>query len=437
MIQYVRQPKRAKQAGRRSIENYLGRYKLPGDLRITEVSLHTTDKRIAEQRLAAIVREKQDERAGIIAPKPLRDGAAKLLTQHVADFVADLKAKGRAKKYYGLLEARLLELLTACSWVYVKDMTADSFVSWRTHKGAKPKTINDYLAAVKSLLRWMKLQGRIVTPPLEGVQKVSTAGREPFRRAFTDDEFSRLRDVAGPRRAVYLMAFYTGLRRGELRALQWGDLHLDDVELFVNVRASTTKNHKRAAILLHVDVVAELQKLRPANAKGNARVFRMPNPETFQNDLAAAKIPRLDDQGRKVDLHALRYTLATNLARAGVAPRVCMEMMRHSDMKLTANVYTDAGKLPMSDALGKLPRFGVTAQADEKRSQMRSQTAVAEGQTVSQPVAVATLSTNEKSPENQGFCQGLSQSVVRDKDVSTNESDGARTRNLRIDSPVL
>jgi hypothetical protein len=44
-----------------------------------------------------------------------------------------------------------------------------------------------------------------------------------------------------------------------------------------------------------------------------------------------------------------------NLARAGTAPRVAMEIMRHSDMRLTAKTYTDAGLLPIADAVLDLP----------------------------------------------------------------------------------
>ena len=42
------------------------------------------------------------------------------------------------------------------------------------------------------------------------------------------------------------------------------------------------------------------------------------------------------------------------LARAGVSPRVAMELMRHSDMRLTAKTYTDAMNLPLFDELVKI-----------------------------------------------------------------------------------
>jgi hypothetical protein len=62
----------------------------------------------------------------------------------------------------------------------------------------------------------------------------------------------------------------------------------------------------------------------------------------------------VDEHGRHLDFHALRHTFATMLARAGVSPRVAMELMRHSDMRLTAKTYTDAMSLPLFGELDKI-----------------------------------------------------------------------------------
>jgi hypothetical protein len=43
-----------------------------------------------------------------------------------------------------------------------------------------------------------------------------------------------------------------------------------------------------------------------------------------------------------------------------VPMRIAMEVMRHSDPKLTAKIYTDAGMLPTWDAVGCLPMFNDT-----------------------------------------------------------------------------
>lgn len=56
-----------------------------------------------------------------------------------------------------------------------------------------------------------------------------------------------------------------------------------------------------------------------------------------------------------MDLHALRKTFGTALVLNGEQPRVVMEAMRHSDLKLTMKLYTDAGQLPVGAALARLP----------------------------------------------------------------------------------
>ena len=56
MIQFVYLPNRKKVVKfKRSKENYRGRYKLDGQKKPTDISLYTTDKRVAEQKLEKIV----------------------------------------------------------------------------------------------------------------------------------------------------------------------------------------------------------------------------------------------------------------------------------------------------------------------------------------------------------------------------------------------
>ena len=56
-----------------------------------------------------------------------------------------------------------------------------------------------------------------------------------------------------------------------------------------------------------------------------------------------------------MDVHALRTTFGTHLSKGGVPLRTAQEAMRHSDPKLTANVYTDPKLLDVAGALDALP----------------------------------------------------------------------------------
>ena len=62
-----------------------------------------------------------------------------------------------------------------------------------------------------------------------------------------------------------------------------------------------------------------------------------------------------DELGRVADFHALRYTYCTYLQRNGVPSRLAMDLMRHSDRKLTDKIYTDTQMLPTAEAVNKLP----------------------------------------------------------------------------------
>ena len=77
--------------------------------------------------------------------------------------------------------------------------------------------------------------------------------------------------------------------------------------------------------------------------------------ETHRRYLDKAGIAYLDDRKRRADFHALRHTYGSLLAKSGIAPRVAMALMRHSDIRLTMNVYTDPRIFDLAGAVEKLP----------------------------------------------------------------------------------
>jgi hypothetical protein len=161
------------------------------------------------------------------------------------------------------------------------------------------------------------------------------------------------------RRAVYITALYTGLRRAELEALEYGDYNLTAPVPYVHARASPTKNGKDAFIPLHPAAVDAFLDISPNNPSPAETVFTVPSIETFKTDLEAAGIPYKDERGHKTDFHALRTTYCTLMVSTGVAPRVAQELMRHSDIKLTMKNYTDTNLLPTASAIHGLKNFAI------------------------------------------------------------------------------
>ena len=75
----------------------------------------------------------------------------------------------------------------------------------------------------------------------------------------------------------------------------------------------------------------------------------------LNRDLQQAGIAKRDERGRTLDIHALRTTFGTLLSKGGVAPRTAQAAMRHSDIRLTMQVYTDPKLLDVRGALDALP----------------------------------------------------------------------------------
>jgi len=95
----------------------------------------------------------------------------------------------------------------------------------------------------------------------------------------------------------------------------------------------------------------------------DAPLFTVPKGlvRILDRDLLLAGIPKVDERGRTVDVHALRHTFGTMLSAAGVAPRTAQAAMRHSSIDLTMNVYTDPKLLNVAGAMEALPSLSLSA----------------------------------------------------------------------------
>lgn len=335
---------------------YWGKLQLKHELRISRMSLGTTDRRIAQATLLQIAKEREMEHAGLLSPGSVREAASRPLSELVEAFLADLQVKGRTVGTLDKYRSNLTSCAKACGWLVLRDLTPRSFCEWRAHSDLSRKSVNDTLSALNTFCRWLVFQRHLSENPLAHVERVDTRGTaNQFRRSLSPAELAAVIAAApASRRVVYLTAAYTGLRRKELRSLRWSDVVLDNSLL--RVRAVTAKNRKEAVLPLHPDLVAALREYRPPHAAPFTPVFKfVPRVSTLRRDLVAAGVSFLDHEGRRADLHSLRVTYGTNLTLSGAAPRVVMELMRHSDIKLTMKIYTDAGRLPLADAVAKLP----------------------------------------------------------------------------------
>ncbi len=382
-------------------------------------STRRTSKEAARKVAKQIFDDALAERDGNGPTRLQREAGQRELIEHVTPFLDSNEKDGKALKYVKCLKKHLSTIFKECGWRIIRDINRSAFESWRSRQTYHPKTLNEYTFSLSAFVNWLLAEGFISSNPIANLSKVPTKGAESReRRAFTLDEINRLQQVAGNRRAVYITAAYTGLRRGELQKLEWRDIDLQAGNPLVRARASTTKNGKAAYLPLHPNVVEALQTIRLASTGKHDRVFErmIPRMPRFYADLKAAGIPAEDPQGRKADFHSLRNTFATFLTLSGKPQREIMELMRHSDMRLTAKVYTDAGQLPLAQTVASLPGLPSL----EPSGQNTEQESVGSRRNASKAVQPDSIDTIAQTPDSESF-------VKECRDLA-NCSDGARCR---------
>ncbi len=341
----------------------------------------------ARQALTRLERDAERVKIGVATHAELAtaDAAAAPIKPAIADYVATLTGSRTHHQNVGSNLAKLTEQL---NWHRPSDLRREDRERWladQTRQGRSARSRNAYQSAANSFANWCVRSSRLTSNPFDRMPKANTdADRRRQRRALTPDELQRLmlsaqnaperpaairleekgqnarrpaERLTGQERAeVYAILAGTGIRIGELSQLRVADIRLDDRIPHIDLPARVTKNGEDDTIPLRDDLVALLRR-RVEGIDPASMLYPIPSDfiKRFNADCRRADIPKRDERGRTVDIHALRTTFGTWLARSGVAPRVAQALMRHSDIRLTMSVYTDPKLLDTAAAVAGLP----------------------------------------------------------------------------------
>ena len=213
---------------------------------------------------------------------------------------------------------RIVGPLMLVEHVTVADI--DRMVKVLRDRKAAPGTINRYLSALNTAMKWALKRGHRTSPLPSLEWQDEDEGRI---RWITPAEEERLVELmARPEALAAFCCIRTGMRRGELLNLKARDVEQGWVRLW----GTGTKNGKGRSIPLAPDTyVALLELLRHG----------MPTEESLRYQWnRAKKFMDLEDDEEFV-FHATRHTFATRAVQSGVHPRVLQRLMGHKHLSTT------------------------------------------------------------------------------------------------------
>jgi integrase len=317
-----------------------------------------------------------------------------LLSVLIERYLADLETRGCRERHRKDCRRLVTAVVNGCGWKHLADLDPDALDSYiKGLEGRSARTKATHRQAVVALGNFLVDKRKLKYNPLLGSTK--PAGDEVRqRRALTTDELRKIVQVAeerplkdallirwGPRagtfdrkiseaererciiqgrnnRLLYMMAFYTGMRAGELRSLWAGDLVLDGDAPRLWLPKERTKNKKELNLPLRPKFAAELRAwITDRGLKKGDPLFRVPHEtaKLLRRDLVAAGIAYQDERKRYADFHALRGSLSSHASAAGVMPATAKELMRHGSIKMTMDTYVDPAMAQLRDAVDRLP----------------------------------------------------------------------------------
>jgi integrase len=193
----------------------------------------------------------------------------------------------------------------------------------------------------------------------------------------------------------YVLAAWTGFRKGELGSVTLRHFKLDGEYPTLTISASYSKRRREDVQFLHPDVVSFFQTwIAKKNPKPDEILFPVSartcgterkTAKMVERDLASARevwinesnsieerefressdyLKYVDTHGKFADFHGLRHTFITNLSRGHVAPKTAQLLARHSDMKLTMQIYTHVAPVEQAAAIKALPSLGNLKKAE-------------------------------------------------------------------------
>lgn len=344
--------------------------------------LYEVSGKTEEEAIAKMLRKKADLAAGRINTNMTVNAWSNVWLETY------VQPRGLTPKSYELYTCKLDNIILPAIGKYkLKDVNPTQLQRLlNTRAGRSASDTGKLRMVIKAMFRQAYLDRLLPYDPAEGLQMPRTTKGQ--HRSLTDEERAALLSVCAMEKlggqrnnsSLWLQCIlYCGLRPGETAALQWRNVDLNagllNIDSAKESGSKTIKSPKTASGYrsvpipdIYLTLLKEAHKLRrpaPGDFVFPQRDGRTPQTDTSMRAMwrtvkkymdleLGAKVERIKPEGKRkhievivehalsddIDLYCLRHTYCTDLQAAGVPINIAKELMGHSDISVTANIYT-------------------------------------------------------------------------------------------------
>jgi integrase len=310
-----------------------------------------------EEKLAAV---RQNQENGL----PISESRT-TVEKHFTDWLVAVRPSLRPstyRGYEGLVRTHIVPEIGSLRLTRLTPERVQKLYTAKLESGLAPATVVQLHAVLHKSLKTAASWGKVSRNVADLVSRPKIP-RRPMK-ALSPGEASRLLEEARGDRleAAYAVAVTGGLRQGEILGLRWRNVDLDGaaVEVVsalqkgpegpVFVEPKTSRSRRRVSLTR-----TAVEALRRHRAAQNAERLALgeaweDNDLVFPNEIGE---PLSADRLRKafwrllsraglphVRFHDLRHTAATLMLGQGVHPKVASEMLGHSTIAITLDLYS-------------------------------------------------------------------------------------------------
>lgn len=252
------------------------------------------------------------------------------------------------------------------SGISVKDITSkdvDKFLHLLANQGYAMKTVKTRLLVMNQVFKYAVINNYTENNPCQYIS-VPKNLPQTKRDMPTAEEIETVKQSVDKTFGLFAyFILYTGLRRGEALALTYNDIDFENKIIHVNKsvhyvgNSPHIKQPKTAAGIRDIILLDRLtDKLKQKNTSD--LLFPNHNGEIIRNghfNRLWAKY--LSETGLSITPHQLRHAYATILFEAGIDVKDAQELLGHSTIQVTRDIYTHISKTRKSQTADKLNKF--------------------------------------------------------------------------------